>query len=187
MGVPFPGETMLITAAVYAGATHNLDITVIIVAAAGGAIAGDNVGFAIGWWGGYPLLRRFGRYIRLDEPRLKVGRYIFMRHGGKVVFFGRFVSVLRAYAAFLAGTNRMRWWRFLIFNAAGGICWAAIYGSAAYLLGQFEHLSRPLQIGFGVVGGAVIVASLLVIRSQAKRLEAAAEAALPGPLERFDA
>jgi membrane protein DedA with SNARE-associated domain len=188
MGVPFPGETMLITAAVYAGATHNLDISVIIAAAAGGAILGDNVGFAIGWWGGYPLLRRFGRYIRLDEPRLKVGRYIFMRHGGKVVFFGRFVSILRAYAAFLAGTNRMRWWRFLIFNAAGGICWAAIYGSAAYLLGsQFEHFSRPLQIGFGIVGGAVIVASLLVIRSQAKRLEAAAEAALPGPLEGFDA
>src|SRR5438132_13931396 len=186
LGVPFPGETMLITAAVYAGATHNLDITVIIVAAAGGAIAGDNVGFAIGWWGGYPLLRRFGRYIRLDQPRLKVGRYIFMRHGGKVVFFGRFVSILRAYAAFLAGTNRMPWWRFLAFNAAGGICWAAAYGTAPFLLGgPPERVNRPLQIGFGVVGGGVLVASILFIRSHAKRLEAIAEQALPGPLEGY--
>src|SRR5437879_2739711 len=112
-GVPFPGETMLITAAAYAGATHHLGIVPVIIAAAAGAIIGDNLGFAIGWWGGYALLRRFGRYIRLDEARLKVGRYIFLRQGGKVVFFGRFVSILRAYAAFLAGTNRMPWWRFL--------------------------------------------------------------------------
>jgi len=186
MGVPFPGETMLITAAAYAGATHQLDITVVIVAAALGAIAGDNVGFSIGWWGGYPLLRRFGRYIRLDEPRLKVGRYIFMRHGGKVVFFGRFVSILRAYAAFLAGTNHMPWWRFLLFNAAGGITWAVVYGAAAYALGaQFERFNRPLQIGFGIVGGLVIIASLLVVRSRVRKLEAAAEAAMPGPLEGF--
>jgi len=107
IGVPFPGETMLITAGIYAGATHNLDIAVVIAAAAGGAIIGDNIGFAIGWFGGYPLLRRYGKYVRLDEAKLKVGRYIFMRQGGKVVFFGRFVSILRTYAAFLAGTNHM--------------------------------------------------------------------------------
>ena len=85
-----------------------------------GAVVGDNIGFGIGWFGGYPLLRRFGKYVRLDEPKLKVGRYIFMRHGAKVVFFGRFVSILRTYAAFLAGTNRMHWTHFLIANAAGG-------------------------------------------------------------------
>jgi len=186
MGVPFPGETMLITAAAYAGATHHLDIAGVIVAAAAGAIAGDNLGFAIGWYGGYPLLRRFGRYIRLDEARLKVGRYIFMKQGGTVVFFGRFVSILRAYAAFLAGTNHMRWWRFLAFNAAGGVCWAVIYGVAAYSLGaQLERVNRPLQIGFGIVGGLVIIASLVFIRRHAKRLEAIAEQALPGPLEGF--
>ena len=90
-----------------------------IAAAIIGAVVGDNIGFGIGWYGGYPLLRRFGRYIRLDEAKLKVGRYIFMRHGAKVVFFGRFVSVLRTYAAFLAGTNRMHWTRFLVANALG--------------------------------------------------------------------
>jgi membrane protein DedA with SNARE-associated domain len=186
LGVPFPGETMLITASVYAGATHHLSIAGVIIAAAVGAIIGDNIGFAIGWFGGYPLLRRFGRFIRIDEPKLKVGRYIFMRYGGKVVFFGRFVAVLRTYAAFLAGTNRMHWARFLANNAAGGITWAVLYGVAAYTLGaQIEKLSRPLQIGFAVLGGIAFVASIVFVRFHTKRLEAIAEAALPGPLEGF--
>ena len=85
-----------------------LSIVGVIAAAIIGAVVGDNIGFGIGWFGGYPLLRRFGKYVRLDEPKLKVGRYIFMRHGAKVVFFGRFVSILRTYVAFLAGTNRMQ-------------------------------------------------------------------------------
>src|ERR1700716_2639988 len=120
MGIPFPGETMLITAALYAGHTHRMEIVLVIAAAAAGAIIGDNIGFAIGHWGGYRLVRRYGRYVRLYEGRLKLGQYLFRKHGGKVFFFGRFVSILRAYAAFLAGTNRMPWWRFLVFNAAGG-------------------------------------------------------------------
>src|SRR6202011_3285994 len=119
LGIPFPGETMLISAALYAGATHNLNIAGVIVAAAAGAIIGDNIGFGIGHWGGYRLLLRYGRYIRLHEGRVKLARYLFQQHGGKVVFFGRFVSVLRTYAAFLAGTARMPWPRFLAFNASG--------------------------------------------------------------------
>ena len=116
-GIPFPGETMLLVAAIYAGTTHQLSLPLVIAAAATGAILGDNLGFWIGREGGYRLLRRYGRSIRLEERRLKLGQYLFMRHGGKVVFFGRFVAVLRAWAAFLAGTNRMRWPRFLFFNA----------------------------------------------------------------------
>ena len=184
LGVPFPGETMLITAAVYAGATHHLAIQGVIPAAVAGAIIGDNVGFAIGWFGGFALLRRYGRYIRLDEAKMKVGRYIFMRQGGKVVFFGRFVSILRTYAAFLAGTNRMHWSRFLAFNAAGGIVWAAFWGTVAYLLGQeIDRLSKPVDIGFAVLGGIVLIVGIFFIRSHEKRLEAVAEKALPGPLE----
>lgn len=186
IGVPLPGETMLITAATYAGVTHHLDIVTVIAVAAAAAIVGDNIGFAIGWFGGYALVRRWGRYVRLDEKQLKVGRYIFMRRGGAVVFFGRFVSVLRTYAAFLAGTNRMAWWRFLIANAAGGICWSVLYGEAAYHLGShISQLSRPLQIAFIVLAVAVAVAAVLFIRSHARRLEERAEAALPGPLEGF--
>ena len=123
-----------------------------------GAVVGDNIGFGIGWFGGYPLLRRFGKYVRLDEAKLKVGRYIFMRHGAKVVFFGRFVSVLRTYAAFLAGTNRMHWSRFLVANAAGG----DRVGDALRrwsVLGQraIAKLNTPVAIGFGALAVVVIV------------------------------
>jgi membrane protein DedA with SNARE-associated domain len=186
IGIPLPGETMLITAAAYAGATHRLNIVAVIAVAAAAAIVGDNIGFGVGWFGGYPLLRRFGRYVRVDEAKLKVGRHIFNRRGGSVVFFGRFVSVLRTYAAFLAGVNRMRWPHFLFANAAGGICWATLYGVAAYYLGEkIVQLSRPFQLAFAAAGVAVLVGSLWFIRSHAKRLEAAAEAAYPGPLEGF--
>ncbi len=107
IGIPVPGETMLVTAAIYAGTTHRLNIILVIAAAAAGAIVGDNIGFAIGHWGGYRLLRRYGKYVGVDEAKIKVGRYMFQRHGAKVVFFGPFIAILRALAAFLAGTNHM--------------------------------------------------------------------------------
>lgn len=188
LGVPFPGETILVTASVLAGTTHQLNIAGIIFAAVCGAIVGDNLGFAIGWFGGYPLLRRFGKYIRLDEPKLKVGRYLFLKHGGKVVFFGRFVSVLRTYAAFLAGTNRMHWVHFVLANAAGGIVWSALWGVSAYVLGnEIERVGRPLEIAFIVVGGIAVIASIIFVRTHVRRLIAVAEEALPGPLEGFRA
>jgi len=135
-GIPFPGETMLLVAAIYAGTTHQLSIPLIIVAAASGAILGDNIGFWAGREGGFRLLRRYGHYIHLNERKLKIGLYLFRKHGGKVVFFGRFVAVLRAWAAFLAGTNRMRWPAFLLFNALGGITWATLFGLGGYFLGD---------------------------------------------------
>src|SRR5437762_489883 len=138
-GIPFPGETMLLVAAIYAGTTQHLSIFLVIVAAAGGAILGDNLGFLLGREGGYRLLHRYGRYIRLDQRKVKLGQYLFMKHGGKVVFFGRFVAVLRAWAAFLAGTNRMRWSGFLLFNALGGIAWATLFGLGGYYLGDSIH------------------------------------------------
>ncbi|MBJ7613202.1 MAG: DedA family protein [Candidatus Dormibacteraeota bacterium] len=183
IGIPLPGETMLIAAAVYAGATHHLTIELVIAAAIAGAVIGDNIGFAIGYFGGYRLLLRYGRYVGLHERRVKLARYIFMKHGSKVVFFGRFVSVLRTYAAFLAGTARMPWWRFLTFNAAGGIIWALIYGLGAYFLGQqLNRLSRPFEfVAAGLV--VAIVAFTLFLRRNEHRLEDEAERALPGPLE----
>ena len=186
-GIPFPGETMLVTAAIYAGTTGNLSIPFVIGAAATGAIIGDNIGFGVGHWGGYRLLVRYGKYVRLDQAKLKVGRYIFHRHGGKVVFFGRFISILRAYAAFLAGTNRMRWWRFLVFNAAGGIIWATIYGTGAYYLGKtIVKVSKPVGIAFAVVAVIAIVAAFIITRRSESRLEEKAEQAFPGPLEGFE-
>ncbi len=186
VGIPLPGETTLVAASLYAGATHKLAIFGVVLAAIVGAIAGDNLGYLIGHWGGYRLLVRYGRYVRLDQSKVKVARYLFLRHGGKVVFFGRFVSVLRAYAAFLAGTTRMPWRSFLFYNASGGIVWASLYGGGAYLLGrEIERLSRPLAIAFGAVAVIVIVVGVVLIRRQEKQLEAAAEAAYPGPLEGY--
>jgi membrane protein DedA with SNARE-associated domain len=175
---------MLIAAALYAGQSHRLSIVVVIVVAAAGAIIGDNVGFGLGHWGGYRLLMRYGRYIRLHQGRVKLARYLFQRHGGKVVFFGRFISVLRTYAAFLAGTARMHWLRFLVFNAAGGIVWATGYGTGAYLAGsQINKLSGPVDLALAGVAVLVIVALILVLRRQEKELIARAEEAMPGPLE----
>jgi membrane protein DedA with SNARE-associated domain len=185
-GIPFPGETMLLAAAIYAGTTHHLSIPFVIAAAAGGAILGDNLGFWVGREGGYRLLRRYGKYIRLDERKLKLGQYLFQKHGGKVVFFGRFVAVLRAWAAFLAGTNRMTWPRFLVFNAAGGIVWATVYGLGGYALGDNIHrLTGPVGIAFVVLAAAVIVAFVVYLRRNEHRLEEEAERALPGSLDAY--
>jgi membrane protein DedA with SNARE-associated domain len=186
LGVPFPGETMLLTAAVYAGTTGELSIALVVAAAAAGAIVGDNVGFGIGHWGGYRLLVRYGKYVRLDQAKLKVGRYLFHRHGGKVVFLGRFVSVLRTYAAFLAGVNRMRWWRFLVLNASGGIVWATLYGLGAYYLGhEIERVGRLVGIGIAVMALIVVVGAVVFVRQAESRLEEEAQRAFPGPLEGF--
>lgn len=184
MGIPFPGETMLLAASIYAGTTHQLNIFLVVAAAATGAILGDNIGYFIGREGGYRLLRRYGKYIRLDERKLKLGQYLFIKHGGKVVFFGRFVSVLRAWAAFLAGVDRMEWSRFFFFNAAGGILWAAIYGFGGYLLGKNVHrFAGPVGIVVGIIAAIIIIAFLVFLARNEKRLEDEAERALPGPLD----
>lgn len=183
-GIPFPGETMLIAAAIAAGTTHHLLILLVIIAAASGAILGDNLGFLAGRKGGYRLLRRYGRYIRLDERKLKLGQYLFKRYGGRVVFFGRFVAVLRAWAAFLAGTNRMPYPRFLAFNVAGGILWAIIFGLAGYALGDnVQRLTGPIGIASIGVAALLIVAGLVVLARNERRLEKEAERAMPGPLD----
>jgi membrane protein DedA with SNARE-associated domain len=184
IGIPLPGETMLVTASIYAGTTHRLSIQLVILAAAAGAIIGDNIGYIIGRTGGYRLVRRYGRYIRLEEKRLKLGQYLFRRHGGKVVFFGRFFSVLRVFAAFLAGVNLMPWRRFLFFNATGGIIWSSLYGLAAYFLGnQIMQLSTPTNIALGVIGAVIVVAAFIFLRRNEARLTREAERAMPGPLD----
>jgi membrane protein DedA with SNARE-associated domain len=186
LGAPLPGETALISAGIYAGATHRLQPVGVVISAVAGAVVGYSLGFLIGSWGGYRLVVRYGAYIRLDQPKVKIARYLFQRQGGKVIFFGRFVPILRAYGAFLAGTSRMPWRRFSIFNAAGAIIWASLYGGAAYFFGdEVQRASTPLAVAFGAIAVVAIVAAVVVIRRQEHRLEAIAEAALPGPLEGY--
>ncbi len=183
LGIPFPGETMIITASLYAGLTHRLSQWGIWPAAAAGAVLGDNIGFAIGYWGGYRLLLRYGPKVRLDEAKLKVGRLVFEDHGGTVVFFGRFVSILRTYAAFLAGTNRMSYWRFFAFNAAGGIVWSGLYALGFYYAGSsLRGVRGPVDVGLGVAAVVLVAAFVVWLRRNERRLEARAEERYPGPL-----
>ena len=184
LGVPLPGETALVIAGTYAGTTHHLNPWLIFAVASAAAIIGDNIGYWIGDKGGYRLARRYGHKVRFDEQKLKVARYLFDRHGAKVVFLGRFVSVLRTYAAFLAGTSKMRWRKFLPANAAGGILWAAIYTFAAYLAGNaLQQASGIIDWVFIGVAVVAIVAVIMWIRRQTSKLAAQAEAAYPSPLE----
>src|SRR5271165_927931 len=136
MGIPVPGETALITAAVYAGSTSQMGISSVVLVAAMAAMIGDNIGYLIGRSIGIRLVVRYGRYVRLNESRLKIGRYLFLRHGGKIVLIARLIAVLRTFVPLLAGVNRMRWRYFFLMNAIGGFCWASLFGGVAYLFGE---------------------------------------------------
>ncbi len=162
VGLPLPGETLLIAAAVIAATSHQLNIVLVILSAAVGAIVGQMAGYGIGWGIGFRLLRRYGRYIGLTDRRLAYGRALFRRHGVKVVFASRFIVLLRTLAALLAGANHMPWGRFMVANVAGSVTWSALYGGGAYLLGQeAKHLAGPVAIGVGVaVAGGLVAAGL---------------------------
>ena len=177
MGIPFPGETMIIGASIYAATTGKLHIWGVIPAAIGGAIMGDNFGYMIGRWAGIPLLRKFGRHVGLTDRRLDLSRYLFKRQGGKVVFVGRFIAILRTFVALFAGANHMEWRTFLLWNAVGGVAWASLYGLGAYFLGeQMKKLAGPIGIGIGVVAAIVIVVAIVILRRNEKHLEDKAEA-----------
>jgi membrane protein DedA with SNARE-associated domain len=138
-GVPFPGETMLLLASFYSAIDNHLSLPIVIACAALGAILGDNIGFYVGRTGGKAFIDRYGHYIHLKPEHLARAEKFFTRHGDKTVFFGRFVAVLRAWAAFIAGVNQMRWGTFFIYNASGGIIWAIVYGLLGYYAGRIFH------------------------------------------------
>lgn len=184
-GIPFPGETMLVTASAYAGAGH-LSIPLVIATAAAGAILGDNLGYWVGHTGGRSVALRYGKYVRLDQDKLEVAERFFARHGDKTVFLGRFVAVLRAWAAFLAGLNKMPWPKFLLFNASGGICWSVLYGILGFELGKNLALLDKVRNAVGIGGiGIVVVAAIVlyVLHRRGVRLlsRAGSETAQPPP------
>jgi membrane protein DedA with SNARE-associated domain len=184
MGIPLPGETILVLAAIYAASDPSLNIWLVIAAAAFGSIVGDNAGYWIGHRYAYAAILRYGRHLGLSEARIKVGQFLFRKHGGKVVFFGRFVALLRILAAFLAGVNRMPWRNFLIANAAGAILWASVFGVGAYYFGKllFE-LHRVIATAIFILALAVFFGAGYLINRYERHLIDAAEQALPGPLE----
>ena len=135
MGIPVPGETALIAAALLAH-DGQLDVVALVAIAAAAAIIGDNVGFAIGRHGGRRLLLRPGPFLAQRERVIELGEPFFAKHGPKAVFLGRWVSGLRIASAWLAGINGMSWPVFLVWNALGGILWACVVGFGVYLLGD---------------------------------------------------
>jgi membrane protein DedA with SNARE-associated domain len=171
IGLPLPGESLMIAAALYAASTHRLDIFIIVPLAAAGAICGDQIGYLIGRWIGTRALARWGRKVGLTTERLELGRFLFRKYGGGVVFLGRFVAILRTFAAVLAGANKMPWHTFLLWNSLGGIAWTALYGFGAYLLGnQVKHIRGPVGIGLAVIGIAALIAAIIFVHRNETRL-----------------
>ena len=175
-GVPVPGEALLIAAAVSAGSGH-MNIAVVIIVAVVGAIIGDNIGFAIGHFGGRPLVERFGRYIFLTPKRLDHAEQYFDSHGGKIVTFARFIEGLRQINGLLAGIVGMHWAKFLGFNALGAVLWVCTWAGLGFLAGEniveiyatFEHYK------WYVIAAIVIIAAAVITR-RVRRGRAAAGA-----------
>jgi membrane protein DedA with SNARE-associated domain len=158
-GLWLPGETALIAAAVYASKGH-LSIVGVIVVAAAGAIIGDNIGYWLGREAGRRLLYRYEWLRRFADRVLPAGERFFERHGGKAVFFARFFGGLRVTGAWMAGITRMTWWRFLVWNAAGGIVWAVGVGLIAYYGGK---AAGDAVARYGVYGGIAVGLAIVVV------------------------
>jgi membrane protein DedA with SNARE-associated domain len=173
MGIPVPGETALITAAIVAS-RGRLPIEAVIAVAAAAAILGDNVGFAIGRRLGRRVLTAPGPLLNHRRRVIAVGEPFFDRHGPKAVFLGRWVTGLRITAAWMAGVTQMRWSTFLFWNALGGIAWATSIGLAAYFIGhsaeQIIHIAGIGGAAAVVVGGVALWAVLTLRRRRAERL-----------------
>ncbi len=184
VGIPLPGETALIVAAVIAGSKHELNIVAVILTAAGASIVGRTIGYYIGREFGYWLLLNYGGYVGITKTRIKLGQYLFLRHGGAIIIIAQFIPILRTLAGILAGANRMPRPHFLATNIVGALLWSTIFGLAAYSLGrQVERLagSMVLLCGVGALIALFIAASFM--KGHEAQLAAEAERVLPGPLE----
>lgn len=158
-GIPVPGETVLIAAAFYAGAG---DLNIFLVALVGfiAAVLGDNVGFAIGQYGGHPLVLKYGKYVFLTPERLRKAEHFFNHHGGKVVTIARFVEGLRQLNGIIAGLSDMRWPKFISFNVIGALLWVGVWSSVGYFSGNHIQTFLHYQMYFSV---AVILAVVIYI------------------------
>ena len=173
-GVPVPGETVLILGAVYAG-TGRLNIALVALFGFVGAVVGDNVGFALGHFGGRPLVERYGHYIFLTRERLDKATRFFERHGGKIIIIARFVEGLRQANGIIAGTTGMHWARFLIFNAIGAALWVAVWTSVGYFSGNhidtiYKYATR-YDTYLAIAVGALVLAYIAhrVVRTRRAR------------------
>ncbi|MCQ4081709.1 DedA family protein [Streptomyces sp. RB6PN25] len=172
-GVPSPGETILIAAALYAGAGQ-LNIVAVIAIGIVAAILGDNVGYLIGRTGGHALVQRYGKYIFLTPERYEKAEKFFTRHGGKIVTVARFFEGLRQANGIIAGTTQMPWLRFLAFNALGAALWVGLWAGVGYAAGNhitaiYTQINRYSTYVLAAVGVLVVA---LVVRTVLRRRQA---------------
>jgi membrane protein DedA with SNARE-associated domain len=169
-GLWLPGETALIAAGVYASKGH-LSITGVIAVAAVAAIIGDNIGYWLGREGGRRLLMRYALLRRFSERVLPPAERFFERHGGKAVFLARFFGGVRVTGAWMAGITRMTWWRFLFWNAAGGIVWAVAVGLIAYYAGKAaaDAIAR-YGVYAAIAGGILVVVAIVALHVWRRRV-----------------
>jgi membrane protein DedA with SNARE-associated domain len=171
-GIPLPGETALIFFGVLAS-EHHYNIVVVIAIAAAAAIIGDNLGYwLIGRLGGRTLFQRNHLLKRFGDRVIPGSERIMERYGARTVFFGRFIAILRFTAAWIAGFGKLSWWRFLFWNAAGGICWATLVGLVAYYGGKAagDAIER-YGLYAGIAIAVITVAIVLVVHFGTRRLE----------------
>jgi membrane protein DedA with SNARE-associated domain len=173
-GIPVPGETILIAAAIFAGAGR-LNIVAVGVIGFVAAILGDNIGFALGHFGGRALALRWGKYVGLTEERLVKAEFFFEKHGGKIIVVARFIEGLRQANGIIAGISGMHWRRFLIYNAIGAGLWVGTWVSIGYFAGNhidtiyhyITNYSYYVLIAVGVVVVALIVRHIVRRRRRA--------------------
>ncbi len=168
-GIPVPGEITLLLASFLACSEHQLHLGWIIVVATCAATLGGNLGYAVGQYGGRPLLDRYQSVFRISPATLKRGEEIFARYGAAAIFFARFVFGMRVFAGPLAGVLRMRWRAFTLFNFLGAAVWVTFIASAGYLFGQhWRHLLRAMQ-RFNLAVLIVAVAVILYLWRRYRR------------------
>ena len=174
-GIPVPGETILIAASIYAG-SGRLNVVAVGVIGFVAAVTGDNIGFAIGHFGGRALVLRWGRYVRLTEERLDKAEAFFERHGGWIITVARFIEVLRQANGIIAGITGMRWLRFLAFNALGAALWVGTWVSLGYLAGSHIDTIYPRITKYSfylLIALAVLLAAYIAWRVLRRRSRAA--------------
>jgi membrane protein DedA with SNARE-associated domain len=159
-GVPVPGETMLIASAAVA-AKGGLELVPLLACAWAAAVFGDNIGFAIGHFGGRRLVVRYGARIGITDARLDKVENFFERFGGEVVLIARFFAIARQLNGIVAGTVGMSWWRFLIYNAIGAALWVGAWGGGVYALGERLEDFAPWIHRFGYLALGLVVLALV--------------------------
>ncbi len=167
-GVPVPGETVLLLASFLAYSRHELKLPLVIVVGTIAATAGDNLGFALGLYGGRPLLERHQKIFRVSDATLALGERLFGRYGAFTVFFARFVFGMRIVAGPLAGVLRMPWKKFLAFNFLGAAVWVSVISGVGYLFGRhWELLVRSLKrFDLAVVMVLAVVGMVVWLRNR---------------------